>query len=157
MINFTHTVLVNDDDDLPEIKADQLWTILEYKSRNPVLFVPSITKSEVIDDAGDQFVRRIVVRGAITVRERVLLEPHRRIVFEQLDSPYLTTIVNEMGEDDRGRLTFTLIATLSAPGIERSRRESGFVAENEAVFFDTARATVNSIRLYAAAHQPELA
>ncbi|MFJ8581118.1 AtaL-like protein [Micromonospora sp. NPDC093277] len=157
MINFVHTVPVNGDDELPELKADQLWTILMHKSRNPKLFVPSITNSEVIDDAGNEFLRRIVVRGSITVRERVLLEPQHRIVFEQLDSPYLTTISNEIGEDDKGRLAFTLIATMSASGVERSRRENGFVAETDAMFFDTARATVNAVRLYATAHQAELA
>jgi hypothetical protein len=71
-------------------------------------------------------------------------------VFHQLDNPDLTTITNEIGADDQGRLTFTLTATLSAAGVERSRRESGFVAENDLLFYDTARATVNSARLYAA-------
>ncbi|WP_433831175.1 AtaL-like protein [Actinoplanes sp. CA-015351] len=151
MVVFTHTLLVNDERaDHPEIKIDQLWELLLYKAQNPVSYVPSITKAEVIERNGDEFVRRIELRDSVTVRERVTTEPKRRIVFTQLDNPDLTTITNEIGEDGQGRLTFTFTATLSAAGVERSRRESGFIAENDLLFYDTARATVNTVRLSAA-------
>lgn len=84
------------------------------------------------------------------LRERVTLEGRRRIVFTQLDNPLLTEITNEIGEDEQGRLTFTFTATLSAAGLERSRREAGFIAENDLLFYDTAAATVNTVRLTAA-------
>jgi hypothetical protein len=151
MVVFTHRVLVNDGHpDHPEIKLDQLWDLLLEKAENPVSYVPSITKAEVIERNGDEFVRRIVLRDEVTVRERVTNEPKRRIVFTQLDNPDLTTIVNEVDEDEQGRLTFTFTATLSPAGIERSRRENGFVAENDLLFYDTAHATVNTVRLAAA-------
>lgn len=155
MVLFEHTVLVNDPDDpaLPRIDAAQLWEILVHKAQNPVPYVPSITSAKVLKRSEDEreFVRQIVLRGQTTVRERVTLQERRRIVFEQMDNPDLTTITNAIGEDEHGRLTFTLTGTLSSAGLERSRRESGFVAENELLFYDTARATVNSIRLAAVA------
>jgi hypothetical protein len=153
MLLFQHTFPVTDpgDSEQPRIEVGQLWEILVHKSMNPVSYVPSITEATVLERDGDTFIRQIVLRDSATVRERVTLHAPRRIVFEQLDNPDLTTIENEIGEDEQGRLTFTLRATLSAAGIEHSRRESGFVAENELLFYDTARATVNTIRLYAAA------
>ncbi|GAB3174250.1 hypothetical protein GCM10027059_46170 [Myceligenerans halotolerans] len=153
MVMFQHTVVVNDEEqEYPLLEADRLWEILVHKAANPVSYVPSITAATVLERFDDGFTREIELRGSVTVRERVELEPRRRIVFTQLDNPDLTTITNEIGEDAEGRLTFTFTATLSAAGIERSRRESGFVAENDLLFYDTARATVNTARLYAAAH-----
>lgn len=152
MVSFHHTFLVNDqqDKEQPPLDSATLWEILVHKAANPVSYVPSITGSKVLQRTESEFVREIVLRDTITVRERVTLHPCSRIVFHQLDNPDLTTITNEIGEDDQGRLTFTFTATLSAAGVERSRRESGFVAENDLLFYDTARATVNSARLYAA-------
>jgi hypothetical protein len=151
MVRFTHEVLVNDGPgEHPEIKIDKLWELLLHKAENPVAYVPSITEAEVIERNGDEFVRRIVLRDSVTVRERVHTEAGRRIIFTQLDNPDFTTITNEIGEDEQGRLTFTLTATVSAAGLERSRRESGFIAENDLLFYDTAHATINTVRLAAA-------
>ncbi|HEX5408124.1 MAG TPA: AtaL-like protein [Pseudonocardiaceae bacterium] len=152
MVSFQHTILVNDPDvpAQPTLDATTLWDILVHKAANPVPYVPSITSARVLERADNEFVREIVLRDTATVREQVTLIPRRRIVFTQLDNLDLTTITNEIGEDEQGRVTFTFTATLSAAGIERSRRESGFVAENDLLFYDTARATVNSARLYAA-------
>lgn len=152
MIVFMHPVVINDPDEpgtLGLLSADQVWELMVQKAANPVSYVPSITRARVLERSasGNEFVREIVLRDSLTVRERVELQPRRRIVFHQLDNPDLTTITNELGEDERGRLTFTLTATLSAAGVERSRRESGFIAENDLLFYDTARATVNTIRL----------
>jgi predicted enzyme related to lactoylglutathione lyase len=151
MVSFQHTILVNDPETAgPTLDATTLWDILVHKAANPVPYVPSITSAKVLRRAENEFVRQIVLRDTATVREQVTLVPRRRIVFAQLDNPDLTTITNEIGEDELGRLTFTFTATLSAAGVERSRREGGFVAENDLLFYDTARATVNSARLYAA-------
>lgn len=151
MVSFQHTILVNDPETAgPTLDATTLWDILVHKAANPVPYVPSITSAKVLRRAENEFVREIVLRETVTVREQVTLVPRRRIVFAQLDNPDLTAITNEIGEDERGRLTFRFTATLSAAGVERSRREGGFIAENDLLFYDTARATVNSARLYAA-------
>ncbi|GAB2483213.1 hypothetical protein GCM10027063_26670 [Promicromonospora xylanilytica] len=152
MVMFQHTILVNDEGlEFPQLDADRLWEILVHKAANPVSYVPSITAAVVLERFDDGFTREIELRENQTVRERVSLEPRSRIVFTQLDNPHLETITNEIGEDDQGRLTFTFTATLSPAGVEHSRRESGFVAENDLLFYDTARATVTTARLYAAA------
>lgn len=151
MVIFTHPVPINDPDSPdPRLNVDRIWELLVEKASHPVNFVPSITRARVIEStSSDEFVREIVLRDDLTVRERVTLEPRHRIVFHQLDNPDLTKITNELDESAGGGLTFTLSATLSAAGIERSRRESGFIAENDLLFYDTARATVNTIRLLA--------
>ncbi|WP_369029019.1 MULTISPECIES: SRPBCC family protein [Streptomyces] len=154
MVVFTYTLLVNDPGlpQYPEVRADQLWDSLVHKAANPVSYVPSISWAEVLEEFDGGFVRRIALRGdrSVLLRERVTLEGRRRIVFTQLDNPLLTEITNEIGEDEQGRLTFTFTATLSAAGLERSRREAGFIAENDLLFYDTAAATVNTVRLTAA-------
>lgn len=149
MVLFSHTFHVNDPDGVatPEIDAVQLWELLVHKAANPVAYVPSITKAEVLERFDDGFIRQIVLRDQHTVRERIRLEAKRRIVFEQIDNPNLTVITNEIGEDGQGRLTFTLTAALSPAGLEKSRHEAGYIAENDLLFYDTARATVNTIRL----------
>jgi hypothetical protein len=152
MVSFHHTVLVDDLADV-QIPADELWEILVHKARNPVHYVPSITAARVLEDHDDVFIREIVIREAFTVREKVHLKPTTRIEFEQLDNPDLTVITNEIDFDEQGRLTFKFGATLSATGLARSRTEPGFVAENDLLFYDTARATVNSARLLAAANR----
>lgn len=152
MVLFTYTFLVNDpagDEASRPVGRDRLWDLLVHKAAHPVAFVPSITRAEVVEKFDDGFVREIVLRDEVTVRERVRLEPQRRIVFEQLDNPDLVAITNEIGQDESDRLTFTFTAALSAHGLARSRTEVGFVAENDLLFYDTARATINTIRLLA--------
>ncbi|WP_030901351.1 SRPBCC family protein [Streptomyces sp. NRRL F-5126] len=153
MVVFTHTLPVNDPSlpEYPEVRRDELWESLVHKAAHPVSYVPSITSAELLEEFDGGFVRRIMLRGDSTMplRERVTLEQSSRIVFTQLDNPLLTEITNEIGEDAEGRLTFTFTATLSAAGLERSRREAGFVAENDLLFYDTAAATVNTVRLTA--------
>ncbi|WP_406453048.1 SRPBCC family protein [Streptomyces sp. NBC_00876] len=153
MVVFTYTLLVNDPSlpGHPEIQRDELWESLVHKAAQPVSYVPSISFAEVLEEFEGGFVRRIALRGdhSVLLRERITLEPQRRIVFTQLDNPMLTQITNEIGEDEEGRLTFTFTASLSAAGLERSRQEAGFIAENDLLFYDTAAATVNTVRLTA--------
>ncbi|MBT2479525.1 SRPBCC family protein [Streptomyces sp. ISL-94] len=153
MVVFTYTLLVNDPSlpEYPEVQRDELWESLVHKAANPVSYVPSISFAEVLEEFDGGFVRRIALRGdnSVLLRERITLEPKRRIVFTQMDNPLLTRITNEIGEDEEGRLTFTFTATLSAAGLERSRQEAGFIAENDLLFYDTAAATVNTVRLTA--------
>ncbi|WP_019814456.1 AtaL-like protein [Saccharomonospora saliphila] len=156
MVTFSHTVLVNDPDSTARpIERDLLWTNLLEKAADPVYYVPSITRCAVIERFDDgSFVREIELRHRMTVREHVRPYQSDRIVFEQLNSPVLETITNEIGEDDEGRLTFTLTATLSDKGMEATQHEPGFLMMNDLLFFDTARATVNTLRLTAHALAP---
>ncbi|EHY91171.1 AtaL-like protein [Saccharomonospora azurea] len=157
MVTFSHTVLVNDPDSARPIERDLLWSKLLEKAANPVYYVPSITRCAVLERFDDgSFVREIELRHQMEVREHV--HPHKsdRIVFQQLNSPVLETITNEIGEDEQGRLTFTLTATLSDKGMEATQHEPGFLLMNDLLFFDTARATVNTLRLTAHELTPAL-
>jgi hypothetical protein len=155
MVVFTYTLPVNDatDGDQPAIALDDLWECLVAKARNPVPFVPSITEAAVTDEFEGGFNREIVLRDVLKVRERITLEPRRRVVFEQLDNPDLSFITNEIGTDGAGHLTFTFTAALSPAGVEKSRRDDAFIVMNDLLFYDTAQAEVSAIRLTARANK----
>lgn len=151
MLTYTHSFLVNDpnEPEKPQLDHDRLWQWLRHKAESPVSYIPCITEARVVERYPDGFLREIVLRDMHRVRERVTLEPQRKVVFHQLDNPDLTQITNEIGYDEHGRLTYTLTATLSPEAIEKSQRDSGFIMANELLFYDTARATVNTLRLLA--------
>src|SRR4051812_20199915 len=152
MLVFHHSIPVNGGSATAgptSLDLVQLWEILVHKAANPVSFVPSITAAKVLERENDSFVREITLRDAFTVLERVEFEPKRRIIFHQLSNPDLVAITNELS-DDRGELMFTFTASVSPAGLERSRREAGWVAENDLLFYDTARATINTAKLLAA-------
>jgi hypothetical protein len=127
-----------------------LWLILRRKAENPVPFIPDITECRVLEHHEDGLVREIVVRGTGRVRERVTFEPERRVVFQQLTDPDLEQIVNEIGEGEDGGLTLTLTIAVSPGGVERSRREAGFLADTERYFGGTLRSIVEAVTALAA-------
>jgi hypothetical protein len=148
VVVFTYTQPVNaPGGQQPPIDVDELWECLLAKAANPVPFVPGITDAIVHDRFEGGFHRDIVLRGTLQLHERVVLEPKRRIVYEQLDDPVLDLVTNEIGTDPAGQLTFTLTAALSAAGVERSRTDPGFIATSDMIFYDKAQAHVNAIRL----------
>jgi hypothetical protein len=148
VVVFTYTLPVNaPGDQQSPIEIDELWECLLAKAANPVAFVPGITGATVHDHFEGGFHRDILLRGTLQLHERVVLEPKRRILYEQLDDPVLDLITNEIGTDSAGQLTFTLAATLSAAGIQRSRTDPGFIAASDTSFYDTAQAHISAIRL----------
>ncbi|MFG3494216.1 AtaL-like protein [Streptomyces sp. NPDC047928] len=149
MITITHTVPIGDpaDGEGPALDPEALWQSLRHKAESPVSYVPSITEASVVERYDDGFLREILLRGKNRYRERVHFEPKNRVVFEQLDDPFLALITNEIGHDADGRPTYTLAVTLSDGGIEKARQDPGFLAGTDMVFFDTARATANSLML----------
>src|SRR5262249_25448362 len=130
---------------------DDLWDYLVHKAENPVRYVPPITAARVLERHPDGFVREIVLRGRDRFRERVVLEPRRRVVFHQPDAPDVALITNEIGIDQAGVTTYTLTVTMSPNGVHRSQLEPGFLEASDTIFFDSARGTVNSLRLIVAA------
>ncbi len=148
-ITISHTLHIFEAADPAAAHPDELWDSLVHKAENPVRYVPSITAARVLERHPDGFVREIVLRGRDRFRERVVLEPRRRVVFHQLDDPDLALITNEIGIDQAGATTYTLTVTMSPNGVHRSRSEPGFLEASDTIFFDTARGTVNSLRLIA--------
>lgn len=128
----------------------RLWSILLGKVENPVPFIPGIVGCTVLERWPGGLLREIVLRDGRRVHERVSFEPERRITFQVLDDPDLDLIVNEIGEDEDGRLRFTLHVQVSERGVERSRREAGFLADTERYFAGTLRAIVAAVDRVAA-------
>ena len=149
MIIFTHTVPIGL---FPgESSLDQLWTSLVHKAENPVGYVPAITEAKVVERYSDGFLREVVIRGKDRYRERVTPEPNKRVVFDQLDDPLHSLITNEIGQDADGGYIYTLSVTLSQAGIAKAQQDPCFLLASDTIFFDTARASANSLRLTAPA------
>lgn len=154
MIMFTHTVPIGlfPDESSPNL-ADQLWMSLVHKAENPVGYVPAITEAKVVEHYSDGFLREIVVRGKDCYHERVTLEPNKRVVFHQLDDPLHSLITNEIGQDADGGFTYSLCVTLSPDGLAKVHRDPCFFLSSDTIFFDTARASANTLRLTAPSFQ----
>lgn len=154
MIMFTHTVPIGlfPDESSPNLR-DQLWTSLVHKAENPVGYVPAITEARVVEHYSDGFLREIVVRDKDRYCERVRLEPDRRVVFDQLDDPLHSLITNELGQGADGGYTYTLTVTLSPDGLAKVHRDPCFFQASDTIFFDTARASANTLRLTAPTFQ----
>lgn len=131
------------------LRPDQIWDGLLRKAENPVPFIPAITGCTVLERHPDgSLTREIVVGDRDRQREHVTFEPMRRIVFEQLTDPYLSAIVNEIGQDESGP-SLTLSVVLSAEGMARAEREPGFVAGLRDYFAGTLRDIVDTLHLSA--------
>ena len=150
MIMFTHTVPIGlfADESSPNL-LDQLWTSLVHKAENPVGYVPAITEAKVVERYSDGFLREILVRDELRYRERVTLVPRKRVVFDQLDDPLHSLITNELGQGADGGFTYTLRVTLSPAGVARTQQDPGFLVASDTIFYDTARASANTLRLTA--------
>lgn len=149
MITITHTVPIGTPKTAGQeaLAADKLRGSLRHKAENPVGYVPAITEASVLERYEDGFLREILLRDKDRYRERVYFEADHRVVFEQLDDPFLAEITNEVTYDAEGHASYTLTVTLSEGGMEKARQDPGFLAGTDMAFFDTARATANSLLL----------
>ncbi|MET9962727.1 AtaL-like protein [Streptomyces sp. NPDC006326] len=92
---------------------ENLWQALLHKAQFPVDYVPAITECRIAEWYADGFLREIR-RGDQTFLQRVTpQESAGRITYRHLDDTDIAEIRNEIGEDDRGRLTLTLSITLT--------------------------------------------
>ena len=128
-----------------------LWEGLTRKAADPVPFIPAITACTVLERYPDGLLREITIEGGERQRERGRFTPRRRIVFEQLTEPYLSSIENEIVELESGGLLLVLTVRLSAAGIERAEREPGYLKGTDEYFAGTLHSIVDTLHANAAA------
>ena len=82
-MHFEHVVLVNDPQDplAENLSREELWFGLLCRVEDPVLFLPGLDRCEIMTRT-DNMVHRRLYFGQAVVRDRVLLHPGQRAVFE---------------------------------------------------------------------------
>jgi hypothetical protein len=149
MIEVSRSLPVNDGAG-PELTVDDVWTGLEEKARNPLLYVASITECAVTDEFDGGLVRDIVHVGQ-QVREVVTFYPKQRVHFVRTHGSAKGTIDNEIGLDDAGQPVLTFTFRIVVDGIEAgSAAEDEFAVRMEEDYLDAVRTTLKACRARAA-------
>ena len=122
MVKDRFSILINPPGTPPgkELNRKNVWQTLDEKARNATSFVDVISACRVVELNDDGFIREAVING-VTVRERIVLHPLERVVFEQLDGPMRGKIENIIEETEEG-----LCLTLS---FDLEHRQGDFLAE----------------------------
>jgi ketosteroid isomerase-like protein len=130
----------------PVSRAD-VWRGLVLKADNALPFVPAMTYCEVLErESPTRFVREIEFKGD-RMRERVTLEPERKVTFERLSGPVLGTIRNLIREDDSGQLMLSFSFELELAGVAAgSAAEKEYAANMEKAYLGAVDATLAAIR-----------
>ncbi|KAJ7723481.1 DUF1857-domain-containing protein [Mycena maculata] len=65
---------VNPPDAQPVLTEKHLWRGLEYRARNPALFLPNVPASKMITDGGNKIVQELTVKNEDQTETEVLTE-----------------------------------------------------------------------------------
>ena len=116
MIYSTATVPVNPEGETQLTRA-QVWAGLELKARDARQFLPPglCTRCDVVEESATHFVREATIGGA-DLRELIVLEPERKVTFFQVTGPREGAIINELYEDEDGRLQLRFYCYLGLRG-----------------------------------------
>lgn len=104
MIYSTATLEVNPQGEVP-LTRSQAWAGLVLKARDARLFLPPglCTYCEVLEESETHIVREATIAGT-GLREIITFEPEEKVTFFQATGPREGAIVNELFEDESGKL-----------------------------------------------------
>jgi hypothetical protein len=147
MISIERARPVNPPGSTSFVSRADVWRGLVLKANNALPFVPAMTHCEVLERESDStFIREIEFRGD-RMRERVTLEPERRVTFERLSGAVLGTIRNFIEEDSSGQLLLRFAFDLEVKGLAAgSAAEKEYAARMEKDYLGAVDATLNAIR-----------
>ncbi|MGO7537812.1 AtaL-like protein [Rhizobium ruizarguesonis] len=116
MIYSTATVPVNPEGETPLTRAEA-WQGLELKARDARLFLPAglCTRCDVVEESPTHFVREATIGGQ-DLREIITLERQSKVTFFQATGPREGAIINELFEDEDGRLQLRFYCYLGLRG-----------------------------------------
>ncbi|MGO7167218.1 AtaL-like protein [Rhizobium leguminosarum] len=116
MIYSTATVPVNPEGETPLTRAE-VWQGLERKARDARLFLPAglCTRCDVVEESPTHFVREATIGGQ-DLREIITLDQQSKVTFFQATGPREGAIVNELFEDEDGRLQLRFYCYLGLRG-----------------------------------------
>jgi ABC-type phosphonate transport system ATPase subunit len=104
-----------------------VWAGLVRKAEDAAAFIAAMTRCTVLERTGEGLVREVVVHGE-RLRERVVIDPKRKVTFIREDADTRWLIDNEIGRDEAGELTLTFTGVVqgAAPAAanEQQMRES---------------------------------
>ncbi|KAJ7662796.1 DUF1857-domain-containing protein [Mycena polygramma] len=97
----------------------QIWKGMEYKARNPKLFLPNFVSSKYISDTGNRSTVEHPVLGSILLKEDIELHAPTMVSFEtNLDGLRVTNLIS-YGPAEELLLTWTFVN--GVPGIPADR------------------------------------
>jgi hypothetical protein len=116
MIYATATVPVNPVGEMPLTRA-QVWAGLELKARDARQFLPPnlCTRCDVIEESATHLVREATIGGE-DLREIIVFEPQSKVTFFQATGRREGAIINELIEDDAGKLQLRFYGYLGLRG-----------------------------------------
>ena len=133
MIYSTATIPVNPEGETP-LTREQVWQGLERKARDARLFLPPglCTRCDVTEESATHFVREATIAGQ-DLREIIVLEQGRKVTFFQATGPREGAIVNELFEDEAGKLQLKFYCYLGL----RDKEPDGPEEQAEQAQFDS--------------------
>ena len=149
MISVSYKIPVNPEGtDVTLTRAD-VWKGLEAKAHNALPYVPSMTYCEVEDEGENWIQREIEFRGE-RFGERITLEPQDTVRFERTAGSVMGTILNEILEDEPGKLELRFSFDLELEGVEAgSKEETDYEATMTGDYEKAVEATLAAIRRWA--------
>jgi hypothetical protein len=136
---------VNDGSE-PALTREELWQALQLKVEDATLFVPGMTRCEVLNRSDNKITREIVYRGDQRT-QRVTFENGQWVRFEHLSGPATGHVMNVIEEDDRGQLrlrfTFEMEVAGLAPG---SPEEQAYADRMRDDYLAAVRGTIATAR-----------
>jgi hypothetical protein len=149
MMKVTNVAIVNPPGETPELAREEVWRGLLWKAEDATLFVPAIKECRVLEHFDDGLEREIVTEGDQQIRERVTFEPEVRVKFARLSGLASGHIINQLEEDDEGRLVLRFMFELQLDGASKEDEEA-FVRDFSAAYRVGADVTLATIRRFAA-------
>lgn len=131
----------------PILNKEQLWKGIESKAQDPVIFVPGMESSQIVERTEDGFIREVVVRGE-TFRERITLLPPVQVRFDRIQGKESGWITNTLSEGPHGLLlTYTIAIGFPGvwPGSEEEQKLGSVLADNYAQAIDLTLSTIRKL------------
>lgn len=131
MIYSTATLEVNPQGEVP-LTRSQAWAGLVLKARDARLFLPPglCTYCEVLEESKTHIVREATIAGT-GLREIITFEPEEKVTFFQATGPREGAIVNELFEDESGKLQLRFYCYIGlrgkAPGGPEEQAEQAWM------------------------------
>jgi hypothetical protein len=116
------------------------------KANNALPFVPIMQKCDVVERGTGWIIRDILLEDR-PLREKVIFEPERRVIFERIAGEERGRIENIIGEDADGNLTLTFSFELTKEGIaEGSDAEKKYFAPMESAYIGAVSSSLAAVR-----------
>lgn len=131
MIYSTATIPINPEGEVA-LTRSQAWAGLVLKARDARLFLPPnlCTRCEVVEESSTHLVREATIAGD-DLREIIVFEPESKVTFFQASGPREGAIVNQLFEDESGRLQLRFYGHLGlrgkVPGGPEEQAEQAFM------------------------------